>query len=178
MKKPTQSNEVIIYQSPGTHKLWNALLSLAVFLFPIFVLLMLPHEISAAGYAAVIGVMLIASITLYVILCNIVQELRIDPVERRYEYRFLTFSAPLAGTFDDLDKLSVDWRPGLRESGSYHLYLHWKENRSLEVMLPDHSSGDAIYKEGDKLAVAIGLEPPMRAANVAAPGRARAASKE
>jgi hypothetical protein len=171
-------DEVIVYQSPGSGRFGYAALSVAVFLFPIFVLFMLPHEISPAGYIAVIGVMLVASVTLYVILCNIVQELRIDPAERKYEYRFLTFSAPIEGSFDDLEKLSVDWRPGLRESGSYHLYLHWKEHRSLEVMLPDHTDGKAIYQEGERLAEAIGLPPPDRVDGIPNPGRARAATKE
>lgn len=174
----TRLDEVIVYQSPGSSRVGYAALSLAVFLFPIIVLFMLPHEISPAGYIAVIGVMLVASITLYIILCNIVQELRIDPTERRYEYRFLTFSAPIEGDFDELEKLSVDWRPGLRESGSYHLYLHWKEHRSLEVMLPEHTDGKAIYKEGERLAKAIGLPPPDRADGLPNLGRTPTATKE
>src|ERR1051325_3823075 len=107
VKKTTPfDDEKIVYQSAGTGRLGYALLSLAVFLFPIFVLMMLPHEISPAGYIAAIMVLLIASVTLYIVLCNIIQELRIHPASRRYEYRFLSFSAPIQGDFDDLDKLS------------------------------------------------------------------------
>lgn len=113
-------------------------------------------EVQSAWFVAS-GIAVVASVCLALILSVVVQELRLDPVNRTYVFRFTKLSTPLEGKFDEFERLDVEWHHGIRPEGVYVLYLHWKESAHGAVSLGSFADAKSANGEAQRIRTMLGL---------------------